>query len=70
MAKFKVLKRYRDTHTKVVQEVGAEIEMTVKRSEELASNLDDTYLERLDVPEPEANKVEAPKKQGKAEADK
>lgn len=50
MAKFKVLKEFKDTHTKQVYKVNEEVEMTVKRSEEVAKNLDDTYLERLDEP--------------------
>ena len=49
MAKFKVLKKFKDTHTKDIYEVNDEIEMTVKRSEEVAKNLDGSYLERLDV---------------------
>lgn len=55
MAKFKVLKKFRDTHTKDVYAENAEIEMTVKRSEEVAKNLDDSYLERLDAPDPKGD---------------
>lgn len=51
MAKFKVLKKFRDIHTKDVYDGNSEIEMTVKRSEEVAKNLDDSYLERLDAPD-------------------
>lgn len=51
MAKFKVKKRFKDIKTNEVYQKSAEIEMTVKRSEEVAKNLDDTYLERLDSPD-------------------
>lgn len=57
MAKFKVKKKFIDVHTREVYKENDEIEMTVKRSEEVAKNLDDTYLERLDGPESE-NKSE------------
>lgn len=53
MAKFKVLKKFKDIKTNEVYVKGSEIEMTVKRSEEVAKNLDDTYLERLDSPDKE-----------------
>lgn len=53
MAKYKVLKPFKDTHTKERYKEGQEIEMLVKRADEVASNLDNTYLERLDVPEKE-----------------
>lgn len=55
MAKFKVLKKFKDTHTKDIYEVNDEIEMTVKRSEEVAKNLDGSYLERIDAPDPKAD---------------
>ena len=47
MAKFKVLKRFRDIETKKIYEPETVIKLTVKRSEEVAKNLDDTYLERV-----------------------
>ncbi len=47
MAKFKVLKKFIDIETKEQYEVGSEIEMTVKRSKEVATNLDESYLERV-----------------------
>lgn len=50
MAKFKVLKKFRDIHNGTVYEQNNEIEMTVKRSEEVAKNLDDTYLKRVEEP--------------------
>ena len=53
MAKFKVLKKFKDVHTDEVYEKNKEIEMTVKRSEEVEKNLDDSYLERLDGPDKE-----------------
>lgn len=48
MAKFKVLKPFKDTRTKEIYSKDQKIEMTVKRSEEVAKNLDDTFLRRLD----------------------
>lgn len=48
MAKFKVLKKFRDKETKKIYEVGSVIDMTVKRSEEVSKNLDDSFLERLE----------------------
>lgn len=49
MAEFKVLKDFKDVHTGEVYSEGDEIEMTVKRSKEVAKNLDDTYLERIEA---------------------
>lgn len=48
MVKFKVQKRFQDVHTKEVYEVGQVIDITVKRSKEVESNLDGSYLERVD----------------------
>ncbi|AYJ46884.1 hypothetical protein D8N35_12775 [Enterococcus casseliflavus] len=48
MAKYNVLKKFRDKETKEVYEVGAVIDMTVKRAEEVAVNLDDSFLERVE----------------------
>lgn len=53
MAKFKVKKKFRDIETREVYQKNDEIEMTVKRSEKVAKNLDGTYLERLDSPDKE-----------------
>lgn len=50
MARFKVLKTFRDIHTDDIYEANTEIEMTVKRSEEVVSNLDATFIERVDKP--------------------
>lgn len=50
MVKFKVQKRFQDVHTKEVYEVGQVIDITVKRSKEVESNLDDSYPERVDEP--------------------
>lgn len=57
MAKYKVLNRFRDVHTKEIYEVDQEIEMTVKRADEVAKNLDSSFLERLEDTgkEPEDN---------------
>ncbi len=51
MAKYKVLKTFRDKYTKETYEKGQEIDMTVKRAEEAIKNLkkyDGDFLERID----------------------
>lgn len=48
MAKYKVLKKFRDKETKEVYKPNTEIEMTVKRASEVAKNLDGSFLERID----------------------
>ena len=48
MAKYKVLKTFRDKETKEVYESGSEIDMTVKRASEVEKNLDGSFLERID----------------------
>lgn len=48
MAKYNVLKKFRDKETKEVYEAGTVIDMTVKRAEEVALNLDDSFLERAE----------------------
>ena len=53
MATFKVNKGFRGIHTKELYEADPEIEMTVKRSKEVESNLDSSYLERVDNKEEE-----------------
>lgn len=53
MAKYKVLKKFRDTHTKEVYKANTAIEMTVKRAEEVEKNLDGSFLERIDNKEKE-----------------
>lgn len=53
MAKYKVLKKFRDVHTKEIYKPNQEIDIMVKRADEIASNLDDTYLKRLDSPKKE-----------------
>lgn len=47
MAKFKVLKVFRDIETKEVYEVNQEIDLTVKRAKEVVENLDDSFLEKV-----------------------
>lgn len=56
MAQFKVLKRYRDLELGKTFEADDEVEMTVKRAEEIRSALKEKghegdFLERLDKPE-------------------
>lgn len=46
MAKFKVLKAFRDIETKEVYEANQEIDLTVKRAKEVVENLDDSFLEK------------------------
>ena len=48
MAKYKVLKKFRDIHTKEVYKPNTEIEITVKRADEVEENLDSSFLERID----------------------
>lgn len=48
MAKYKVLKKFRDKETREVYKENTEIEMTVKRAEEVEKNLDGSFLERTD----------------------
>ena len=48
MAKYNVLKKFRDKETKEVYEGGTVIDMTVKRAEEVAVNLDNSFLERVE----------------------
>ncbi len=48
MAKYKVLKAFRDIHTNEVYKVNSEIEMTVKRANEVEKNLDSSFLVRID----------------------
>lgn len=51
MAEFKVLKDYRDLDKKRLVKAGEEVEMTVKRSEEIEDKLGKGFLKRLDPPE-------------------
>lgn len=53
MAKYKVLKTFRDKETREVYKPNTEIEMTVKRAEEVEKNLDGSFLERIDKEEKE-----------------
>lgn len=48
MAKYKILKEFRDTHTKEVYQKDKIIEMTVKRAAEVEKNLDSSFLERVE----------------------
>lgn len=56
MARYRVLKRFKDKYTKEIYEVGQEIEMTVKRANEAMKNLkkyNKEFLERIDNKEGE-----------------
>lgn len=51
MARYRVLKRFKDKYTKEIYEAGQEIEMTVKRANEAIKNLEKyggNFLERID----------------------
>lgn len=51
MAKYKVLRTFKDKYTKKVYKEGQEIEMTVKRADEAIDNLkkwDEDFLERVE----------------------
>lgn len=56
MAKYKVLKGFRDIETKEAYTANQEIEMTVKRADEAAKNLAEhgEFLERIEDKEVEA----------------
>ena len=59
MAKYRVLQRFRDIHTKEEYEPNQEIEMTVKRAKEAIENLkkyDGEFLERIDEKKKEEGK--------------
>ena len=59
MAKYRVLQRFRDIHTKEEYEPNQEIEMTVKRAEEAIKNLkkyDGEFLKRIDNKKQEEGK--------------
>lgn len=62
MAKFNVLKTFRDKNSKEVYEEGAVIDLTVKRADEVAKNLDDSFLERIEE-KAESNDVKEDKKE-------
>ncbi len=49
MAKFKVLKAFRDIVTKEDYKVDQEIELTAKRSKEVVENLGTSFLEKIEV---------------------
>lgn len=55
MAKFKVLKTFRDIHTQEVYAEETEIDMTVKRAKEVEKNLDGSFLDRIEVLEEAAD---------------
>lgn len=64
LAKYKVLKSFRDKETKEVYKENDEIEMTVKRADEAVKNLskyDGEFLERIDN---KSDGEEADKKEG------
>lgn len=67
MAKYKVLKKFRDKYTKEVYKEGQEVEMTVKRADEAVKNLkkfEGEFLERI---EEEGDKKDNKEKLGENE---
>lgn len=52
MAKFKVLKEFKDIHTKEIYNMDQEIELTEKRAKEVVANLGSGFLVALEVKEP------------------
>lgn len=70
MAKYKVLRTFKDKYTKEVYKEGQEIEMTVKRADEAAENLkkwDGDFLERIDDKEDDPEKDKKGEKKEKGE---
>lgn len=58
MAKYRVLKRFRDKETKEVYEAGQVIEMTIKRANEAIENLKKyggEFLERINKKQEEGD---------------
>lgn len=49
MAKYKVLKTFRDIHTGIVYTPDSIIEMTVRRAKEVEVNLDSSFLVRCET---------------------
>ena len=49
MAKFKVLKSFRDIETKETYAIDQEIEFTAKRAKDVVENLDDSFLEKIEI---------------------
>lgn len=48
MAKYKILKDFRDIHTKEIYHKNKEIELTIKRAAEVERNLDSSFIERVE----------------------
>lgn len=67
MAKYNVLKKFRDKETKEVYEAGTVIDMTVKRAEEVAVNLDDSFLERVEEKKDDKKAGKGDRKEDKKE---
>jgi hypothetical protein len=53
LAKYKVLKTFKDIHTNEVYEPNQEIEMKVTRAKEVEQNLDGSFLSRVEENEDE-----------------
>lgn len=49
---FKVLKEFKDIHTKEIYNMDQEIELTEKRAKEVVANLGSGFLVALEIKEP------------------
>lgn len=67
MAKYKVLKLFRDKETKEVYQAGQEIEMTVKRADEAAESLKRWGGEFLERTDNKGDQKESEKQEGEKE---
>lgn len=68
MAKYKVLNKFKDLQANEVYKVGQEVEMTVKRADEIANNLkkyDREFLERIDNEEEDKKDKKKKEEEGK-----
>lgn len=46
--KYTTLKKFRDIHSDEVYEVGAELDITAKRAKEIETNLDSSFIMRVE----------------------
>lgn len=53
MKKYTVLQKFRDTHTKLIQEKGAVIEVSAERAAEIVKNLGEDFIEEVTTVDPD-----------------
>ena len=53
MVKYKVLKTFKDIHTDEIYDAQSEIDITVKRANEIVKNLGSSFIVRVDEKEDE-----------------